>query len=399
MKINEITKILAMPAAVRLAMLLCVAAASTSTGVVGSAAAKTVDPSAPPRFVTLTIEPRRIRVGETAELRWRVANADRVKLQRNSRRSFPASGSIRIKPARAGKRTYELHAVNDGHLWARKRITLLVVGKADRPRHGGAPDAAPVKIHSFTATPNRIRPRTPVNIEWRTVNAKRVFFGVIGGEKKPMAVRTSGFEKRNPSRTTKYHLIAVGFDGRKTEQSVTVRVAANTPKIGLFTASPTRVARGGSATFRWRTHGAKFVVLDGQRHPPQSRGVTLRFSRSRPVKLVAVGPDGQVSSKTLGIDVISARRPSIDLFKADSTTIVHRDRTRLRWKVRNATSVSLQEKGRRARIVGKRDSKAIRGNKVGMRHFRLTAKNGKARATKDVSIRVMSEKEASCEKC
>jgi hypothetical protein len=385
----------------------------TSTNGLGftNAFAATVDMSKPPRFEVLEIEPANIRVGESAKLRWRVWNADRVKLGRDSQRTFPSTGEIRITPTAAGARTYELEAVNRAGLVAHQSVSLNVIDRGGREARNDQEASTPIEIRSLTATPMRVRPDQTVTVSWDTRNADKVFFGTG----KPMRVRAQGSAQHVLRQTTTYLLVAIGSDGTRVERSVTVEVESDTPRILSFEASARKVRRGESVTFHWETEGTERVFFGpriGLDKPTlAAAGGSQRQTprQSTTYFLVAMGANGSKIERDITVQVEApSSKPVIDVFEADRTELIvgQKKPATVKWRVRGARKVLIvliNGNGKRELISqehsGSLEFKA--GSHPRRTAFLLRAFDAQDKESehRTVTIRVISQAEATCEKC
>lgn len=119
-------------------------------------------------------------------------------------------------------------------------------------------------INSFTADDTSIDDGDSTVLRWNTTNCDYVTLTDISGNLDPDDTRTV-----RPSSDRTYTLRAYDFNGNLDDtDTVTIRVDNNntndTCDIDSFSASPSTIARGNSATLRWYTSGdVDYVTISG----------------------------------------------------------------------------------------------------------------------------------------
>ena len=184
--------------------------------------------------------PASITAGQSAVLNWQTQNADSVTLIGTG--SVALNGSSAVSPTQTT--TYTLTASRgDAHVSATVTVTVT-------PPVGTLPEV------TFWATVSNIRPGAHVAIEWQVQNATSVSISGIG------SVATSGSQVVSPTVTTTYTLTATNAAGQTT-RSVTIIVNPAASTISSFTATPSTITAGQTATLSWVTADATWATIDG----------------------------------------------------------------------------------------------------------------------------------------
>ncbi len=143
-------------------------------------------------------------------------------------------------------------------------------------------------IDSFSASPTTITAGGSATLSWNTTNATSC---TINGS----SVSVDGSMTVSPTTTTTYTLTATG-DGGSVSQDVTVTVNAVTPAptIDSFSASPTTIDSGGSATLSWNTTNATGCTINGSSVSVDG-SMTVSPTTTTTYTLTATGDGGSVS--------------------------------------------------------------------------------------------------------
>ena len=208
------------------------------------------------------------------------------------------------------------------------------------------PGKLPV-INSFSANPSNISAGESSTLNWTVTGATAVSIDQGIGN-----VALTGPRAIAPSVTTVYTLTASSSAGSVTATTqVIVSGAAPSPGglpvINSFTASPSSISLGGSATLSWSVSNATSVTIDNGVGAVGSSGsrivlpaVTTTFT------LTATNAAGSDTATTLvivsGVPSGPAGPPVINYFTASPPVIPGASgSTFLRWNVSNASSVSI----------------------------------------------------------
>ncbi|WP_407571463.1 protein kinase domain-containing protein [Deinococcus altitudinis] len=129
---------------------------------------------------------------------------------------------------------------------------------------------------------------------------------------------------------------------KTTQQALTITPRLPTPVIKLFSVSPENISSGQSATLRWDVSNVSEITIEPLGTLPPKGESQQKVSTDTSFHLIAKGDDNKTTEKTLNVRVLPA---SIDLFTITPARAKLGDVVTLRWKVRNAGSVSLDPLG------------------------------------------------------
>ncbi len=242
----------------------------------------------PPVIELAEIIPTNPQAGEPVTVRWRVSRAQRIELR-------PFGIEVGPGPDGVGEYTFE-----DGFPDA-TGVTLVASNtfrssREDLDFQVSIPVVDPV-ITEWSVFPTEITQGQEVTIRWSVTNADSVRLQPFG------TVDSSGERKDTPQQTETYTLIATN-QGRSVEQAQRVIVATpapDAPRVTSFTANPTTVVEGETATVRltWETEQADTVTIE-----PGLGPVGLTGSRDVPAPasdtvytLVARGAGGEITAQ------------------------------------------------------------------------------------------------------
>lgn len=117
---------------------------------------------------------------------------------------------------------------------------------------------APAPTYTFSVTPGSIARGQSATLKWDVEGVKAVFLNGQG-------VTGHGTRAVSPTQTTTYTLHIIFQDNSSTDLTATLVVTgAPPPPSYSFSATPTQVVAGQSATLRWDVEGVRAVYLDGQ---------------------------------------------------------------------------------------------------------------------------------------
>lgn len=285
----------------------------TATGPAGTVTKQVTITVSPPPTATFSASPTSIALGASSTLSWTATNATSVSID-NGLGSEPLSGSTSVTPATTT--TYTLTATGSGGT-VTKQATVTV----NQP-----PTIA------FSANPTSINTGQSATLTWTTTNATSVTIdNGIGAQ------ALSGSFLVNPSSTTTYTLTASGASGTRT---ATATVTVSTPGIPqvTFSASPSVIAAGGTATLTWSTSNATSVSIDnGIGVKPLNGSAQVNPAQTTTYKLTATGSGG---SRTATTTVTIAAPPTI-VFTATPPAVLPGGSVQLAWQVLDATLVTI----------------------------------------------------------
>lgn len=256
-------------------------------------------PEAPPVIGTFTARPAEIARGEQSDLIWDVAGADTITISPEIGNVPEAAGSQAVEPA--STTTYRLTASN---AWGATAATATVTvtgsgGDGDGNGDGDGKDGRPF-IAEFTASPEGINAGESSTLTWTVEGATSVSIHPQPGD-----VDHAGSTRVTPASTTTYTLRAVNDKGVST-RSVTVYVRTSpdsAPLVTRFSATPSRVERGGTSTLSWSVVGANSVSISPDIGAVSASGSrTVQVDRDITYTLTATNSSG-TARRTAAITV------------------------------------------------------------------------------------------------
>lgn len=288
------------------------ALASVSINVTGGGA---------PQVLRFTVTPDTIAPGGTSQMSWETDNATGVTIEPDIGPQA-AKDTITIEPLVTT--TYTLTAFGASSN-ATAEVTITVASAND-----------PV-ITGFTAQPLAIVAGGSTTLSWSTQNVSTVDIdnGVGTG------LQANGTIQVSPAQSITYTLTAHGTSGTDITESVDVTVTTAAPAIQQFTAQPTSVTAGQSATLSWATTDATEVMIDngvGMQGPSGSVMVTPAMTTT--YHLTATGPGGSASADVT-VSVQPAGAPVIQSFTASPQQIAPGGQVTLAWQTSAATTVRI----------------------------------------------------------
>ena len=217
--------------------------ATNSAGAVARTATIAVPASLPPPVITsFTASPSTISTGGSSTLEWMVVGATSITIDQGV--GAVTGTSKTVSPPTST--TYTLTATNATGS-ASAAIAVTVLAGATAP-----------SISSFTATPSTVTSGGSSTLSWSVTGATSISIdqgvGVVTGSNKIIA----------PTATTTYTLTATNLTASVTRTaSVTViPVEPAPPAISSFTATPTSIQSGQTATLSWSVTGATSLSID-----------------------------------------------------------------------------------------------------------------------------------------
>lgn len=275
----------------------------------------------PPK-AALTAVPPSIILGGSASLGWATTNATSVSIT-GVPGLLPLSGSVTVSPQ--ATTTYVLTATGPG---GETTTSATVIVQR-------------IPTASLTAVPSTIIRGTSSTLTWTTTDADSVAISGLS-----ILPSTNGSAVVSPIVTTTYTLTATGAGGTATT-SATVIVSVGALSIDSFTATPTTVPPGGSATLRWTTSNATSVSLSGVATPLPVNGSSRVFpATTTTYTLTAIGPGGSRTATTVvTINQGTTPPPAILSFSAVPAVITAGEVATLSWTTSNAISVQISGLG------------------------------------------------------
>jgi hypothetical protein len=203
-------------------------------------------------------------------------------------------------------------------------------------------------IISFNAEPSSISAGESSDLSWNVSGATTVSIDQGIGN-----VALTGTRSVAPAVTTVYTLTALSSAGTATATTQVIVTGAappptptGVPVINYFTASPSSISLGGSATLSWNVSNATSVTIDNGVGSVGSSGSTSVLPTATTVfTLTASNAAGSATATALvsvsGAPSPPAGLPVIDYFTATPPIISSGGSTTLSWSVSNATSVAI----------------------------------------------------------
>jgi hypothetical protein len=200
----------------------------------------------------------------------------------------------------------------------------------------GCPPAAPPVIVAFTATPGEINAGGSATLMWNVTGATSTSIDQGIGN-----VPVAGTKAVSPAISTTYTLTAVNSAGAVTN-SVTVVVKTAPPVIVTFTATPSEITVGGSATLMWNVTGAASTSIDqGIGNISASGNKAVSPTTATTYTLTAVNSGGTVTNSVTVAVKPAPLLPVIFSFTASPVIISAGKASTLSWNVSGATTVGI----------------------------------------------------------
>ena len=282
--------------------------------------------------VTASADTGSVEYGSSVTLTWSTENAATITINGETQNSL--SGSRTFHNIQANT-TYTLRATTaDGSANCSTTVNIQCV--------------PPVVVHplcEMTPAEQTINSGSSANLTWSTTNAVSATltsFGTVG---------LSGTQSTGPlSTTTSYTLTATAQNGETVQCHSIVKVKPPVeeilPSCDAFTATPTVIQKGQSATLAWATTNATRVVIDNAIGEVAASG-TLSVSplATTTYTLTAFGTGDKKDTCTATITVKDTpveTLPKCEAFTATPTTLpVGGGTVSLAWSTKDANSVSI----------------------------------------------------------
>ena len=201
------------------------------------------------------------------------------------------------------------------------------------------------KINSFSASPGTVNYNAASTLVWATSGCAKVTLTSFGA-----VAATSSTSTGNLSATTIYTLTA--YDSSNVPQTEQVTVHVNQPSgqctINNFSALPSQVSKGGTATLSWATSNCVSVSINpigivSATGSTQSNAINFDTTFT----LTAYGQTGGPVTEQELVTVNNNNNNNntlfctINSFKASPSTIDKYDSSKLSWSLSNCTSASI----------------------------------------------------------
>ncbi len=225
-------------------------------------------------------------------------------------------------------------------LWLLQAPTIVTVSVVPVETQPQAINAQNAKTQTGQAQASQ-QPRVgqPFYLDFETRNATRI---VVKPWNKTLYKGTGRLLIPEGVKETVNAQVIVYGRVKTTQQALTVTPRLPTPVIKLFTVSPENISSGQSATLRWDVSNLSEVTIEPLGTLPPKGESQQKVTADTAFHLIAKGDDGKTVEKTLNVKVLPA---SIDAFTVTPAQAKLGDVVTLRWKVRNASTVSLDPLG------------------------------------------------------
>ena len=260
--------------------------------------------------VGFSADPEAVVAGNSSTLFWIVSGADSVSIDQGIG-AVGSSGTSIVTPG--ATTTYTLTATN----MYGNTVRTVTVSVGDLP------------TVSISASPETIIEDESALLSWTSTGASIVEIDQgIGSVPSPLSV--------SPTVTTTYTVTATNDYGSVTD-SVIVTVN-NKPIITSFTASPSTIIEGQSATLSWSTTGAGFVDID---QGVGSVGLNSSVTVSPLVTTVyTMTSTNTFGTRTASVTVVVHNLPTVSI-SSDVAAITEGNNATLTWDCTNAAGVSI----------------------------------------------------------
>jgi len=259
------------------------------------------------------VTPTLILVGQNATLKWDVEGVREIYLDGES---VAGHDSRVVAPTQTT--TYTLRLIlRDGS--AKDLAATLTV----KP--------VPTPTFAFTAAPETIIAGQSSTLKWDVDDVREVYLegqGVTGHETRVVT----------PAQTKTYTLRVVLMDGSTKDLTATVTVVPQ--PAYTFTATPSSITAGQSATLAWEVQGARSIALQGQ--PVAAKGSSVVSpTETTAYVLRMVFWDNSTKDLTATVNITAAPLPPTYSFSASPASIAAGESATLRWSVSSAKTVTL----------------------------------------------------------
>ena len=295
-----------------------------------------------PTISSFTATPSTIASGESSTLRWKTSDADTLSITpgpgtlTDTLRRLYAIRPLRVSPSETT--TYTLKATNTV-----KSVTATVKVTVGPPKISGT-------ISSATLNPCAIetgKDTCAATIQWTVKNTKRVKVYVsANGDAATLFATATGDGRRKASgikgSPNKYVFSLYDYTGDVRGALLgSVTVTGRRVPTGTFTASPTTIDQGKSATLSWSTANADTVFISPGVGSVNASG-TVKVSPNS-TTTYTLNVTNAVRSVKLKVTVTVRKRkaPTISSFTATPSTIDKGQSATLRWSTTDAEVLSI----------------------------------------------------------
>ena len=278
-------------------------------------------PIAPERpTAALEAEPRSITKGQSAVLSWKTGHAAKVQIKPDIGEVLPPdSGTKTVSPQETT--TYVLIARGPGGTSsAEARVEV-------------APPVLAVQIVQFTVEPAQVKRGQAVTVTWEVANPTAV--KITPG---PGNVGSKGTAQYVPPLDTTAFLLSATGEGKDNTTSARRVIEFLEPPTINFSGTP-QISIGQSARLDWSVKNATHLRIDpGFDNLPSQGEENVRPEMNTDYSLTAEGPGG-MAAKSVTVRVA----PKILTFEAPKIPMTGCEQVILRWTVRGASTLSIDQ--------------------------------------------------------
>lgn len=298
---------------------------ATETAVVIVVAA----PPPPAPTVSIAATPASISASDSSNLTVSATNATQIIVTGSDKSSYTlpgTGGTVPVSPATTT--TYSATATGTGGT-ATASATVTV---AD----------VPLPSVTIKASPTAITQSSSSTITVTAMNSTGVILAGSDGSSYTLSA-TGGTQAVSPTKTTTYTATAMGPGGQSTGM-VTITVTPNPAPSLTFTASPTSITTGGTASLSVQALNATIVTIsgsDGSSYTLPSSNATqnVQPTTTTTYTATATGPGGSTTA-TATVTVTALPAPTAAIVASPSTVVAGNSST-LTVTATNATTVTL----------------------------------------------------------
>jgi uncharacterized cupredoxin-like copper-binding protein len=234
-----------------------------------------------------------------------------------------------------------------------------------------------INIKRFNVTPTQVEPGESVSILWEVEGADTVEITQLG-----QVDPQGGTSQVTVGETTTFVLTARNAT-REVNESITVTVQGQVPRILRFNASPLTINEGQNSVLSWETAGADQVTIDQLGSVGTSGSATVGPTTTTAYTITATNPFGTVSS-TISIEVVPPGMPRILNFVASPQEILPGEQSVLTWEVENADTVMITDLG----TVDLAGTSTVTPEET--KSYTITASNSQGEVTATVTVTVLT---------
>ncbi|RPJ63458.1 MAG: hypothetical protein EHM12_02260 [Dehalococcoidia bacterium] len=268
-----------------------------------------------------------IITGQSATLKWNVTGVSSVSIT-------PGIGTV----SSSGTRTVSPDKTTNYAL-----IANNMFGSANGAITVTVREPSPT-VESFSFDRDSIIAGQPATLSWSVSNATMVTISPEIG-----VVSLTGSKSLSPNSSTTYTLTASNSAGNSTSTATVTVASSGAPVINTFSASPTSIKAGESATLAWDVSGSTSININqgiggvgakDSRQISPTATATYTLTAGSETRSVTVTVDTS-NVKSTATSTIPTSAPTITTFSASHKDIMLGENTTLSWVVTGAKSVTI----------------------------------------------------------